>query len=67
MNGTIMEGLALPEGPASVPIRFKRDEKSKVQAINGDSINRQGRKLYKPVEWRSRWLYTVESFTFYSY
>jgi hypothetical protein len=39
LNGTIMEGLAtFPEGPASIPIRFKTDVKSTVQSINSDSI-----------------------------
>jgi hypothetical protein len=39
LNGTIMEGLAtFPEGPAPVPIQFKKDKTSKALSINSDSI-----------------------------
>jgi hypothetical protein len=35
----IMKGLpSFPEGPNPIPIRFKADEKSKVESINCDSI-----------------------------
>jgi hypothetical protein len=39
LNGTVLEGMAtFPEGPASIPIRFKADNKSHAQSINSDSI-----------------------------